>query len=160
MNDTTAAEALLGVQDLYARHAECICDGELERWPDFFTESCVYKIASRVNVERGLPLAPFLAESRGALRDRVVAIRNTMVFAPRCVTHAVSGVRIAGREGALLRTRSMFCVYQTLEDGATHIQLAGRTFDTIDTAGAEWLFAERVVVYDTDLVPGSVVYPV
>ena len=160
MSESTAGYGVPEIQDLYARYAECICDDELERWPDFFTEDCLYKLTSRVNADRGLPLAPILAESRGALMDRVMAIRHTMVYAPRYVTHQISGIRLVDRSGDILRTRSMFAIYQTLVDGTTHLQMAGRTFDKVLVGSAEPKFAERVVVYDTELLPGSVVYPV
>jgi 3-phenylpropionate/cinnamic acid dioxygenase small subunit len=107
-----------------------------------------------------LPLAPIVAESRGALEDRVIAIRKTMVYAPRTVIHAACGVRILAEEGDSLRTRSVFSVHQTLIDGVTHLQMVGRSFDRIEMHADGWRFAERIAVYDTELIPGSVVYPV
>ena len=69
------------VADFYAHHSEVISDDQLERWPEFYTEDCLYKLISRVNFDRKLPLGAILCESRGALLDRVTAIRNTMVYA-------------------------------------------------------------------------------
>lgn len=145
---------------LYKLHAEVICDDELERWPDLYTDECVYKLTPRTNYERNLPHGGIFCESRGALIDRVTAIRNTLVYAPRFVSHTITGIRIVAREGNLLRSRSMFTAYQTLVDGNTALQFVGRTFDKVDTSGSEWKFAERIVVYDTDLVFRSVVHPI
>ncbi len=148
------------VDDLYARYAACICDDEIEQWPDFFTEECIYQIIPRANLDRGLPVAIMLAESRGGLIDRMTAIRNTMVFAPRSVLLTFSGVRITQRAGAILHTRSSFTVYQTLVDEVSALLMVGRSFDRIDTSQPDWKFAERVAVYDSELLPATVVYPV
>lgn len=152
------------VADLYARHSEVISDDQLERWPELYTEDCLYKLTSRVNFDRKLPLCTILCESRGALIDRITAVRNTMVFAPRHVIHTVSNVRLIEAQGNTLITRSMFCVWQTLIDGQTHVQLVGRSFDriTLDDGSNDGpiRFAERVAIFDSELVPGSIVYPI
>ena len=31
----------LKVTDFYTRYAESICDGDIETWPEFFTEKCL-----------------------------------------------------------------------------------------------------------------------
>ncbi|MDX3895584.1 aromatic-ring-hydroxylating dioxygenase subunit beta [Pusillimonas sp.] len=158
--ETLTLEHTIKAQDLYARHAQIISDGELEQWPELYTEECLYRIISRVNHERNLPLSLIFAESRGALKDRVSAIRNTMVYAPRYVTHLVSQVQITGERDGLLHTRSHFAVYYTQADGNARLQMVGRSFDQIDARCANWLFAHRSVVFDNELVPGSIVYPI
>jgi len=152
-------EPLQRAQELYARHAQAICDDELEKWPELFTENCQYKIISRVNYDRNLPLSVIFAESQGALKDRVIAIRNTMVYAPRYMSHLVTGVRIIETLADSLKSRSQFAIYHTLSDGNAQLHLIGRTFDQIDTSAADWKFSQRTVVFDNELVPGSVVYP-
>jgi len=148
------------MEDLYAEHAEYICDDRLEEWTELFADDCVYRIISRVNHERKLPLNILLAESKGALIDRVTAIRNTMVYLPRYVTHMTSNMRITQSNSDLLASRSHIAVYQTLIEGSARIHLVGRTFDQIDTSEARWKFVSRVVVFDNELIAGSVVYPV
>ena len=59
--------------DLYCAYGDALDDGELERWPDFFTDTCIYKIIPRENYERNLPIALIYCESRDMLADRVVA---------------------------------------------------------------------------------------
>ena len=55
----------------------------MERWPEFFAETCVYKVIPRENVESAIPVALIYCESRVMLMDRVVALRDTALFAPR-----------------------------------------------------------------------------
>lgn len=147
------------VEDFYARYAACICDDQLEAWPDFFVEECVYKIVPRVNHDRGLPVSLILAESRGGIVDRMTAIRNTMVFAPRYVAHTVSSVRIVGEEDGVLQTRTALQVHQTLADEPTTLLVVGRTFDRIAVDGDDLRFVERVVVSDTESLPSTIIYP-
>lgn len=157
MNDL---ELRAEVSDLYASYAECICDGEIEKWPEFFREDCQYRIVSRMSHDRGLRVGPMFAESKGALIDRVTAIKETLVHASRSLNYSVSGIRVVSVEGELLRTRSMISVFQTLIDGNTRLLLTARTFDTLDRAGDELKIAERLVVFDTELLAGALVYPV
>lgn len=148
------------VADFYARYAETLCDLKIAEWPEYFTDDCLYRVVSRPNHVRGLRIGPMFAENKGALKDRVVAISETLVYSARSLTHLVSGARVVSSEGAMLQTRSMLAVYQTLIDGTTQLQLVGRTFDRIDASGSELKFRERVVVFDTELLAGALVYPV
>jgi 3-phenylpropionate/cinnamic acid dioxygenase small subunit len=148
------------VADLYTRYAETLCDLKIADWPEYFTDDCLYRVVSRPNHDRGQRIGPMFAENKGALKDRVVAIRETLVYSARSLTHLVSGARVVSSDGATLRTRSMLAVYQTLIDGTTQLQLVARTFDTLDASGSELKFRERVVVFDTELLAGALVYPV
>ena len=44
------------IADLINAYALAIDDGELERWPEFFANDCLYKIIAKENFESGLPL--------------------------------------------------------------------------------------------------------
>lgn len=148
------------VSDFYYRYSESLCDLQIEQWPENFTEDCTYRIVSRPNHDQGLRIGPMFAENKGALQDRVLAIKETLVYSARSLTHLVSGARVVDGPESALRTRSMVAVYQTLVDGITQLQLVGRTFDVIDARGPELKFRERVVVFDTELLAGALVYPV
>lgn len=49
--------------DLYCAYSDVLDEGELERWPDFFTADCVYKVIPRENFEQDLPIALIYCES-------------------------------------------------------------------------------------------------
>jgi len=148
------------VDDLYARYAETICDGALEAWPDFFTDPCLYRVTQRGNHERGMLLGPMFAESRGGLVDRVVAIRNALVYLPRALCYVIGSIRITERAGNAVKARSMFAAYHTLEGADTELLMTGRSFDTFRDDNGALKFAERVVVFDTERTPGALIYPV
>ena len=97
-----ALELRARLADLYCAYDDALNDGALERWPELFAEACVYKVIPRENVEQGFPVALIYCESRAMLMDRVVALRETALFAPRIARRITSGVCCAfdrGRTG-------------------------------------------------------------
>lgn len=150
----------LEVQDLYADYADCIDSDEIERWPDFFTDDCLYQIISRENFDRGLPLAVMLCEGKGMLQDRVDAIRNTSVFAPRYLRHLVSHLRITPWEGDELAVRGNYVVLETLVDEATRVFNAGRYLDRLVRRDGALRFKRKIAVYDSVVIPNSLIYPI
>jgi anthranilate 1,2-dioxygenase small subunit len=150
----------LEVEDLYHDYVECLDDGDLERWPDFFTEECLYQVIPRENYDRGLPLALMLCESRNMLRDRVEALRRSSVYAPRALRHLLSNVRVKAVEGDEIRVQANYAVLQTLSDEPTTVFNAGRYLDRVVREGSRLLFREKICVFDSVLVPGSLLWPI
>lgn len=154
-----ARELRLELEALYADYAACLDEERFEEWPDFFTERCLYKIVPRENFERGLPLATWLCESRGYLLDRVVAIRKTAVYAPRYVRRMVSGIRALGWTDGLLEARANYAAFETLVDGETRVFNVGNSRDKLAVADGRLRFQERICVFDSLLVPNSLIFP-
>jgi anthranilate 1,2-dioxygenase small subunit len=101
------------LDELYAEYLGCLNEERFEAWPDFFTDRCVYKIVPRENFERDLPLATWLCESKGYLRDRVVAIRKTSVYAPRFIRRFISGVRVIAVRDDEIEVRADYAAFET-----------------------------------------------
>jgi 3-phenylpropionate/cinnamic acid dioxygenase small subunit len=146
--------------DLYCAYGDTLDDGELERWPDFFTEDCLYKVIPRENFERRLPIALIYCESRDMLVDRVVAIRETALYVPRTVRHLVSSIRLRAIGSDGLRLTANFALCQTMVDQPSQLFLCGRYHDRVIEDAGSLHFAERICVYDSTIVPTSLVYPV
>lgn len=161
-SEAVSAEAIAlkaRVDDLYARYADTICDGKIAAWPDFFTEQCHYLVIPRGNYERGMKLGPMFAETRGGLIDRATAIENALVYAPRALCYVVGSIRIVAQAAGAISARSMFAAYHTLAGRDTELLMAGRSFDKLAAEGDALKFAERVVVFDTELIPGALIFP-
>jgi 3-phenylpropionate/cinnamic acid dioxygenase small subunit len=146
--------------DLYCAYDDALNDGELERWPAMFTDACVYRVTSRENHERGMPIAVIACESRAMLEDRVVAMRQTLVYVPRIVRRVTSGVcvRAVGEDG--LRLTANFALFQTMPNEPSALFLCGRALDRVVEDEGVLRFAERVCVYDSTIIPASLVYPI
>jgi len=155
----SAGELRVAVEQLYADYAACLDEERFEEWPEFFTDPCLYKIVPRENFERGLPLATWLCESRGYLADRVTAIRKTAVYAPRYVRRMVSGIRVLGWTDAILEVRASYLAVETLQDDLTRVFNAGQYRDKLVVDGGALRFREKVCIFDSLLVPNSLIYP-
>jgi anthranilate 1,2-dioxygenase small subunit len=147
------------IYDFNSAYAACIDDGDIMQWPDFFTEDAVYKVIPRENYDQGLPLATIFAEGRGGLIDRTVAITKTTVFRPRYLRHFISNIRVLGTDGALVRAEANYMVVETLTNDLTRILSVGRYMDTFTRVDGELKLKERLCVYDSEMVPATVVYP-
>lgn len=148
------------LEDLYARYAEALDDGPLEDWPELFTGECLYLIIPRDNHELGLPIAIMRCESQDMLRDRVTAVRETMMFEPRYLRHHVTNLRVRSHEGDSLTASANFSVIEVLPDDLPRILMVGRYLDTLQRTDEGWRFSERRCVFDSLLVPNSIIYPV
>ena len=145
--------------DLYAAYDDALGEGDYERWPNFFTEACFYQITARENHDMGLPLGLMQAESRGMLADRVAAIRKTTLYAPRLVRRVIGSVtlRAVGPDG--MRLTADFATFQTMLNEPTQVFLVGRFYDRVVDENGALLFAERICIADSTLVPTSLIFP-
>jgi anthranilate 1,2-dioxygenase small subunit len=150
----------LRLADLYSAYADALDEDALESWPDFFTPDCLYQVIPRENFEQGLPIALIYCESRGMLQDRVVAIRETALFVPRTIRHLTGNIRLReiGADG--LRLTASFALFQTMTDRPSELFLCGQYRDRVVKDSGQLRFAERICVYDSTIVPTSLVYPV
>lgn len=148
------------VEELYYEYVECLDDEEFERWPELFVEECLYKIIPRENFERNLPLALMLCESKGMLKDRVTTIRETSVYAPRLLRHLLSNIRLKGSDNGQLRVQANYAVLETLSDEETRVFNTGKYLDLVVREDGRLKFKEKLCVFDSLLVPGSLIYPI
>ncbi len=156
---TISPERRSEVTDLINAYALAIDDGELERWPGFFAADCVYKIVSKENFDSGLPLALLLCDSQGMLADRMEAFSKLNVFGPRSWRHMLGAVHATGSEDEI-SARTNFVIFETLAGKDTHILCAGEYRDVIVSEKDALKFRERLCVYDTTMIPNSIVRPI
>ncbi len=148
------------IADLYCAYECALDDGELERWPELFIEACTYKVIPRENQESGLPVAVIYCESRDMLIDRVVALRETALYAPRIVRRITGIPRLRALDDQGLHLTANFALFQTMQDQPSELFLCGHYQDRVVDDGGVLRFAERLCVYDSTVVPISLVYPI
>jgi 3-phenylpropionate/cinnamic acid dioxygenase small subunit len=151
----------LELENLYSRYASLLDDGPLRDWPDLFAQECVYLVIPRVNYDRGLPLAIMRCESRGMLVDRVRATQETIMHEPRYLRHHVTNVRVVAAAAQRIEVTAHFSVIEVLPDELPKILCVGRYIDVVQRRNDGALeFKEKRCVYDSVLVPNTIVYPV
>ncbi|HEX3884600.1 MAG TPA: aromatic-ring-hydroxylating dioxygenase subunit beta [Stellaceae bacterium] len=146
--------------DLYAGYDSALDEGEYERWPDFFVEAGIYKITPRENYDAGLPVAMVYCESRAMLADRVVAIRETTLYAPRIIRRVMGAPSLLAIEGPELRLAQSFALFETMLNETSTVFLCGRCYDRVADDAGTLRFAERICVTDATNIPLSLIFPI
>lgn len=148
------------IADLYAEYADVLDGAEYERWPGLFTERCFYAVMPRENHERGLPLATVRCESRAMLEDRVHALRETQMYVPRWVRHVIAAPRLLSCADGVAVARTNYAVFETQPDQLTRVLNVGRYEDEIVRDEGRLRFRKKICVFDSILVPTSIVVPI
>ena len=150
----------LDLHDLYTAYGDCLDSDALERWPEFFTEDCRYRITSAENYEAGMPLGLIYATSKNMLHDRVSALREANIYEPQRYRHIISVIRIAGEQDGALDLTANFVVVRTMQDGAMTLFAAGRYIDRVVRGNAGWRFARKDVVLDSRQIDTLLAIPI
>ena len=134
--------------------ARDVDDQNYAAWMDAFTSDGVYAAITYENfVETGLYL--FKDSGRRALQERV-AFLNGLWQTPRAKTlHLIGNFEFSAHGASEVFVMSNFIMSRTGD--STHCQLhaAGRYYDTFVLEEGAWLLKERVVVVDSNLLPGA-----
>jgi salicylate 5-hydroxylase small subunit len=155
--DFAAYQALV---QLYADYASAVDSGDWDLWPEFFVDDCRYRLVPRENHERGLPLATLSFESKGMLKDRVYGIRETLFHDPYYQRHVVGAPLLRAARPGRIESEANYAVFRTKLDGPSTVFNVGRTLDVVVETDAGLKFESRTVVYDSEMIPNSIIYPI
>jgi salicylate 5-hydroxylase small subunit len=153
-------ETHMALSRLYADYALAVDSGHWDLWPEFFTEQCVYKLIPRENHERGFPLCTLSFTSKGMLKDRVYGIQETLYHDPYYQRHVVGAPVVRRVEGERIQSEANYAVFRTKLDKASTVFNVGRYIDTIVPTPEGLKFAERLCVYDSEMIPNAIIYPI
>lgn len=145
---------------LHADYAFAVDSGDWDLWPEFFVEACSYRLVPRENHERGFPLATLSFESKGMLRDRVYGIRETLFHDPYYQRHVVGAPLIRDAGIDRIACEANYAVFRTKLDEASTVFNVGRYLDVVVRTPAGLKFESRLVVYDSEMIPNSIIYPI
>ena len=150
----------LQLLDLYSQYAACLDEGRFSDWPEFFTEDCRYRVVPRENYERGLPLSTMDLDGRAMLRDRVYGVESTLFHAPYYQRHILGLPRLLSQTAETIEVEVNYLVLRTKRDVPTEIFNAGRYIDTISLDGEGARFRNKICVFDSEVIPNSMIYPI
>jgi anthranilate 1,2-dioxygenase small subunit len=148
------------IQTLNNEYVLALDQDNLDKWLSFFSEECLYRIISRENHELDMPIAVWHSDSKAMLRDRVLALRDSTLYRPRYLRHLISGVTINQIKDDVIYSQASVLIAETVVDYKTQILLSGRYLDEIVVEEGQYKFRNRVCIYDSILLPTSLVYPV
>jgi 3-phenylpropionate/cinnamic acid dioxygenase small subunit len=132
-------EDRLEIHELYSRWCVAIDDGDSEGWANTFTDDAVFRLTN----------LPVRAEGRAELLEMAdkVLEHDQGMNRHQCYNILLSeeGDRIAGRADAL--------ILELRTGGDARIIKTARYHDTIVRSERGWVFAERVITWDTEHIP-------
>ena len=150
----------MALTQLYADYASAVDSGNWNLWPEFFTEQCVYRLQPRENFERGFPLATLSFESKGMLKDRIYGVQETLFHDPYYQRHIVGAPLVHKVEDGRIYSEANYVVIRTKLNQLSTVFNAGRYVDEIVATPDGLKFASRLAIYDSEMIPNSIIYPV
>jgi salicylate 5-hydroxylase small subunit len=145
---------------LYSDYVAAVDNNEWEKWAEFFTDECVYKVQPRENYDSGYPLATLSFESRGMLKDRIYGMTETIFHDPYYQRHVVGTPRVLLVDAERIRSEANYAVFRTKPDEISTVYNVGRYIDTIRRTEDGLKFESRVCVFDSEMIANSLIYPI
>ena len=153
-------EDWLALNQLYADYASAVDSKHWDLWPEFFTDDCVYRLQPRENHERGFPLATLAFTSKGMLKDRVYGIQETLFHDPYYQRHVVGTPVLREVTQTHWRCEANYAVFRTKLSEPSTVFNVGRYLDRVVRTAQGLKFASRECIYDTEMIPNSIIYPI
>ena len=161
------------LQGLYAEYASALDDRRYADWVGLFTPDCIYRIQPRENHDRGLPLCTLAFEGQGMLKDRIYGIEQTLFHSPYYQRHVIGPLRIraadqagsapatgsAASAGERYQVQANYSVFRTKANERTEVFNVGRYIDEVVRDAGGLKFASKLVVFDSEMIPNSIIYP-
>ena len=150
---------LLALCAFNAAYAETIDSDALERWPDFFTDDCHYRITHAENEREGLAAGIVYADSRAMLEDRIAALREANIYERHRYRHLLGMPLVESSDDKAAVARTPFMVARIMYTGETMLFASGEYRDRFVKVAGKLLLAERVAVCDSTVTDTLLVLP-
>jgi anthranilate 1,2-dioxygenase small subunit len=148
------------VAGLISEYAHALDDGNIDRWPGFFTEAALYHVTTRENHDQGLPIGLIRCKGRGMMVDRVKAFHTANIFEPHSYNHLLGpAVMGPGKSSGAVASRCNFQIVRIMEDGRMDLFATGKYLDEVVFEGCVPKLKERIVVLDSRNVDILIVMP-
>jgi anthranilate 1,2-dioxygenase small subunit len=149
-------ERILALQAAYIR---CIDGNQLEAWPDFFLDRCLYVVTSAENHRNGFEGGIIYADTKGMLIDRIAALRQANIYEKQSYRHILGLPHITTNGGDSAESETPFMVVRVMHDGQSDIFATGVYLDSYRAEGNHLKFAKRLVVCDSSRIDTLMALP-
>ena len=149
-------ERILALQAAYIR---CIDSNQLEAWPDFFLDRCLYVVTSAENHKAGFEGGIIYADTKGMLIDRIAALRQANIYEKQSYRHILGLPHVTKNGGDTAESETPFMVVRVMHDGQSDIFATGVYLDSYRVQGSDLKFAKRLVVCDSSRVDTLMALP-
>jgi anthranilate 1,2-dioxygenase small subunit len=131
----------------------------LSDWPKFFTDPCLYRITTRLNEAKQMPLSIMLCDNQAMLYDRVEAVEKANIFEPHFYRHILSDARVLATDGESIKMETSFICVRSMLDGRMDLFIAGKYVDQVVKQDGRCLFRSKTVVLDHSRVDTLIAIP-
>ncbi len=160
MASSDQSQTLTDLIRLYSDYAAAVDAAQWDAWVELFADDCEYKIQPRENYERGFPLSTLALLSKAMLKDRVYGIHETLYHDPYYQRHVVGLPLIREDKDGVIVAEANYAVFRTKLSGESTVFNVGRYLDRIRREGDELKFVSRLCIYDSEMIPNSIIYPI
>jgi salicylate 5-hydroxylase small subunit len=94
------------------------------------------------------------------LKDRVYGIKETLFHDPYYQRHVVSAPVVRRADGERFDCEANYAVFRTKLSDASTVFNVGRYLDVVVRTPAGLKFASRQCIYDSEMIPNSIIYPI
>ena len=94
------------------------------------------------------------------LKDRVYGIKETLFHDPYYQRHVVGAPLVRERRRRADPSEANYAVFRTKLNELSTVFNVGRYLDTVVRTPAGLKFESRLVVYDSEMIPNSIIYPI
>jgi 3-phenylpropionate/cinnamic acid dioxygenase small subunit len=151
---------LFEISALHAACASVLDNDRLEAWPDFFHETCLYKVTTADNFAKGYQAGIIYADTRAMLVDRVAALRTANIYERQRYRHILGMPLIEVAADGSVAAETSFLVVRTMREGQMDVFVVGVYRDKLRRdADGGWRYAERIVVCDSQRFDTLVAIP-
>jgi anthranilate 1,2-dioxygenase small subunit len=149
------------IEQLIYSWARAIDEDRVEDIAGLIEESGRYRVKSRFNHDRQLPLAVIDCKGAAQLRDRILSMRKANVYQPHHYRHMISGIQILSEpEPQVFEVRSNFLITRTMDlSGDMKIFASGQTQDLISLDKGQLLFKDRLFLFDSRIIETLMIIP-
>lgn len=156
----TDSQTYLDIVRLYSDYASVVDSAQWEKWVELFVEDCEYKIQPRENFERGFPLCTLALLSKNMLKDRIYGIHETLYHDPYYQRHVVGLPVVREVSGDFIEAEANYAVFRTKLSGDSTVFNVGRYLDRLTRESGQLKFVSRLCIYDSEMIPNSLIYPI
>jgi len=142
----TVFEAINNFNALYVARLD---EDQLEEWPSFFEETCLYKITTLENYELGRPAGLVYADSKNMLIDRINSLRDANIYERHRYRHLIGFPLVRDESSDSVSAETPFIVCRTMRSGETSVFATGKYVDELAVGGTALKIKKRIVVCDS-----------
>ncbi len=142
------------IRSLIYRSARIADEQHYKEWLDLFTADAVYAAMTYENLhDQGLYL--FKDDGLEAIKERAAFLMGFWRVARSKTLHSISNIEFTAVTEKAVTARSYFVIHRSGDMQPSILHACGEYRDVFAYEHGRWLFAERIVIVDSSVLPAE-----